>query len=93
MKNKIEDLRNHLFAELERLGDEDLKGEALAAEIQRAKAISGVAGSVIESAKVEVEFLRAIEAESGTGFIPVQRDQIGGSMPHLVGGQRAGGDS
>lgn len=93
MKNKIEDLRNHLFAELERLGDEDLQGEALAAEIQRAKAISGVAGSVIESAKVEVEFLRAVEAESGTGFIPVERAQLGGGAPRLVGGQRAGGES
>lgn len=27
MKNQIEDLRNHLFAQLERLGDEDLKGD------------------------------------------------------------------
>ena len=80
-------IRN-LFAELERLGDEDLCGEALAAEIQRAKAISGVAGSVIESAKVEVEFLRAVEADGGTGFIPIESGVPGGGAPRLVDGQR-----
>ena len=33
-KNKLTDLNNHLFAELERLGDEDLKGEELEKEIR-----------------------------------------------------------
>ena len=42
MKNKLVDLNNHLFAELERLSDEDLQGDELTAEIDRAKAITGV---------------------------------------------------
>lgn len=57
MKNTLGDLNNHLFAQLERLNDEDLKGDALAEEINRAKAINSVAiqiisnGSLVLSAK------------------------------------------
>ncbi len=47
MKNSLGDLNNHLFAQLERLGDEDLKGEALQEEINRAKAVSDIATQVI----------------------------------------------
>lgn len=52
MKNKLSDLNNHLFAQLERLGDEDLEGEALAAEIDRGKSIASVAKAVVENAKL-----------------------------------------
>ncbi len=55
MKNKITDLNDHLFAELERLGDEELKEDALNNEINRAKAISDVAGKVIENAKLALD--------------------------------------
>jgi hypothetical protein len=63
MKNKIEDLRNHLFATIEALSDKD---EPM--DIDRAKAISDVAQTIINSAKVEVDFLNKVGG-SGTGFI------------------------
>jgi hypothetical protein len=47
MNNTLEDLNNHLFAEIERLGDEDMDGEKLAIEINRAKAISSIASQII----------------------------------------------
>ena len=47
MKNTLGDLNNHLFAQLERLGDEDLKGEQLQEEILRAKSINDVASRII----------------------------------------------
>lgn len=65
MKNKIEDLRNHLFATLEALRDDDKP-----MEIDRAKAIAGVAQVIVNSAKVENEFIELTNSE-GTGFIQV----------------------
>lgn len=47
MKNKLTDLNNHLFAEMERLSDEDLTGDKLDEEIRRAAAICGVATQII----------------------------------------------
>jgi hypothetical protein len=57
------DLRNHLFATLEALQDEEKP-----MDIQRAKAISDVAQTIINSAKVEVDFINAT-GDRGTGFI------------------------
>ena len=47
MNNKLTDLNNHLFAQLERLNDEALKGEELEKEIARAKAITSVSSQII----------------------------------------------
>ncbi len=49
MKNNLEDLHNHLFAQLERLSDEELKGNELTEEIKRANAISSVASQIINN--------------------------------------------
>jgi len=49
MQNTLGDLNNHLFAQLERLGDEDLAGDKLQEEITRAKAISDIATQIISN--------------------------------------------
>ena len=61
MKNKLEDLNNHLFAEIERLGDEDLSGEALAQEIARSKAVSNIAINIINNAALVLKAKIAIQ--------------------------------
>lgn len=55
MKNKLTDLNNHLFAQLERLSDENTKGKALTEEIERARALTGVSNQIINNAKVVLE--------------------------------------
>ena len=42
MKNTLGDLNNLLFAQLEKLGDDDLNGEEMDAEIRRAEAMAKV---------------------------------------------------
>lgn len=54
MPNTLEDLREHLFQTLKSLRDKEHP-----MDIGRAKAIAEVASEVIESAKVEVEYVRA----------------------------------
>jgi hypothetical protein len=49
MNNKLTDLNNHLFAELERLSDEELTNEELEKEIERAKAITVVSNQIIQN--------------------------------------------
>ena len=54
MKNKMADVRNHLVAMLEALGDP----EANATVVERAKAASLVANSYISAVKTEIDALR-----------------------------------
>lgn len=54
-QNKLSNLNNHLFAQLERLGDEDLSKEELKKEVERAKAISLISKNVIENAKLVLD--------------------------------------
>lgn len=64
MKNTLGDLNNHLFAQLEKLSDDDLSGEKLSDEIIRTKAITDIATKIIDNASL---VLKAKELSSEYG--------------------------
>ena len=65
-RNTLGDLNNHLFMQLERLGDEDLSGDDLLKEIARSKAISDIAKNVIENANVVLRAQKHMAEYKGT---------------------------
>jgi hypothetical protein len=71
VKNKIEDLRDHLFETLEALRDKDHP-----MELDRAETIAGVAQVIVNSAKVEIDAIKLLGG-TGSGFIPA----LGPSTP------------
>ncbi|MFA5951894.1 MAG: hypothetical protein WC807_16590 [Hyphomicrobium sp.] len=64
MKNKLTDLNNHLFAQLERLGEEDLTPEQIDKEIKRTDAIVSVSEQIVANANLAVK-AAALVAEYG----------------------------
>lgn len=57
-RNKLTDLNDHLFAALERLGDEELTGEALQEEITRSRVIASVSGQIIANGNLVLDAAR-----------------------------------
>ena len=66
MKNKIIDLNDHLFEQLERLNDESLSSEELEREIQRGKAITDVAKTIIANGALALQAKKHLD-EYGQG--------------------------
>ncbi|MDR7125532.1 hypothetical protein [Pseudotabrizicola sp. 4114] len=76
-RNRMSDLKDHLFAQLERLGDESLTPEQIATEAKRAEAIVGLADQITENAKVQLTAARLF-ADHGDKILPLL-PQIGKS--------------
>lgn len=69
MKNRLSDLNNHLFAQLERLSDESLTEEAIASEAKRTKAIVQVSDQIINNARLTLSACKLV-ADHGDRFAP-----------------------
>lgn len=70
MKNSIEDLRNHLFETIEAIKNDEM-------DLDKARAITEVSQVLVNSAKVEVDFLKTVGGLGfGSGFIPVDKKSI-----------------
>lgn len=58
MQNTLKNLNNHLFAKLERFGDEEMTQEKLKVEILRSEAVVKIASIIIDNANT---VLRAVK--------------------------------
>lgn len=72
-RNKINDLRDHLFETIEMLKDGDKK-----MDLDKAKVIADVAQVIVNSAKIEVDYLRVTGAsQSETQFLsPIDKPEL-----------------
>lgn len=79
MKNKLSDLNDHLFAQIERLSDENLTPEEIEKETKRGDAIVAVADQIIRNATLQVSAAKIV-AEKGN---------IRSLLPETVGAPEA----
>lgn len=75
-KNKLVDLNDHLFEQLERLNDEELTGDKLQEEINRSKAITDVASKLIDNGNLMLKAVHE-QNEYGTGIRNVPKLLLG----------------
>jgi len=60
MKNKLMDLNDILFAQLEQLSDTDIVGDGLKQEVDRSKAMCHVAAHIVDNARLSLQAHKAI---------------------------------
>lgn len=70
MKNKLSDLNNHLFAQLERLSEEGLTAEQIEQEGKRSESIVAIAEQIVRNADLQLKAATII-ANHGDRFIPM----------------------
>jgi hypothetical protein len=80
MKNKLSDLNDHLFAQLERLSDETLTPEQIEKETKRGGAIVAVADQIIRNAGVQLQAAKLV-SDHGLDPSPHLPGVVSGSRP------------
>lgn len=83
MKNKLIDLNNHLFEQLERLNDDELTDAELEKEIKRSKAMAGIASNIVanaqlalDSQKFATEYLSGGRNEKLPEMLEIKRSEV-----------------
>ena len=61
MKNTLGDLNNHLFAQLEKLNDDDLNGQELESEIKRSEAMAKIADQIIKNGELQFKAMKHMD--------------------------------
>lgn len=69
MKNRLSDLNNHLFAQMERLSEENLTAEQIGHEAKRSEAMVAVADQIIRNAALQIQAAK-IASDGGADPVP-----------------------
>lgn len=85
MKNKLTDLNNHLFEQLERLNDEALTPEELTQEVQRTDAMVKVSEQIISNATVALRGAELLAEHGGKGAFEHMLPMVGGNTKFIEG--------
>jgi hypothetical protein len=89
MKNKLTDLNDHLFAQIERLADENLTPEQVDKEAKRGKAIVAAADQIIKSAALQVQAAKLLSEKGAIRpHLPPVLGAAEPPQPKLIAGQR-----
>lgn len=64
MKNRLTDLNDMLFAQLERLTDESLAPDAIEGEVRRTVAVVQVADRIVANARLQLDAVKLV-ADTG----------------------------
>lgn len=67
MKNTVSDLNNILFEQLERLNDDELKGDALEEQLKRTEQIVKVSETIISNGELAFKAVQHKDKYYGTG--------------------------
>ena len=86
MKNRLTDLNDILFAQLERLTDETLAPEAIEQEVKRTQSVVQVADRIVENARLQLDAAKLI-ADSGADMRKRLPPTLGLPSGETAGGQ------
>lgn len=73
MKNKLNDLNNYLFEQIENINGEDLTPEELQTSITKAEAITKIGESIIKNAELQ---LKAATMLANAGLLKTENMQL-----------------
>ncbi|WP_050752033.1 hypothetical protein [Nitrobacter sp. Nb-311A] len=84
-KNRLCDLNDHLFAQIERLADEDSTPEKIDQEHKRAEAMVGVADQILRTAAVQLQTAKMVTDFDGADPRPylTMMEKPGSNLPAL----------
>lgn len=70
IKNTLANLNDHLFEQLERLNDDELTGEKLQEERERAKSMANIAQTIINNGELALKAVKHYEEYGNKNEMP-----------------------